>query len=369
MRRRRIKPTVSLDNRSAPTHLREQVSRELGRVYMENVRGVVGEPRAFSQVGIDFRYRNAVVEHQSVGEDAFDRVPTRANRVVAQLRVAFVRPGKSGRRIRDQRAVSREHESGPQCREGFDRLQGPVDRRGAFESQIDPADVVVMQRIADDQQSLNGLEKTEMARRVPRRRDDLPLGFARPDSVARIEGPVDAIRFDWLIEPDGKARLRIARVDRHGIFPSRGNRHAVVLLQLVVAADVIAVPMRVHHDAQALGSQSRRGEFLDKQLEVAPVTGVNEGRMTPSEQNAIRTRKICDEEPAPTGKFQRVQSAPFASLIRSAHVTAAISPRVQVPPETAPGAGALPCCRSSRGGRIMREAVASAGDLLSKSTA
>jgi hypothetical protein len=71
-------------------------------------------------------------------------------------------------------------------------------RPGAIESDIDPADVVVRQGIADDEELFAGLPQAQMARRVPGSGDDLPLGVTEGQDLAIVELLVDGVQ-----RPDG----------------------------------------------------------------------------------------------------------------------------------------------------------------------
>ena len=108
--------------------------------------------------------------------------------------------------------------SASRCREA----SGGGGRVGPVEREVDPADVVVRQRVPDHQQPLLGLPQRQVPGGVPGRADDLPVGVAEPHDLAVVERLVDGVRGDGLVEVLRQAAARVAAGDgrqRPGRWP------------------------------------------------------------------------------------------------------------------------------------------------------
>ncbi len=94
---------------------------------------------------------------------------------------------------------------------------------GSVECSVDPADVVVGQGIAGDEEPLVGLPQAQVARRVPGSADDLPLGVTERQDLAIVEPLVDGVRGDGLVEVLGLAATRITTGNRVGVRDAGGD--------------------------------------------------------------------------------------------------------------------------------------------------
>ena len=79
-----------------------------------------------------------------------------------------------------------------------------------------------------------------MAGCVPRRRQHLPLDRPGPERLARLQGAIDPVRPDGLVQPLGQARAGFTCVHGLRVGAGRRDRNPVPGLQQSVPADVVA---------------------------------------------------------------------------------------------------------------------------------
>lgn len=126
-----------------------------------------------------------------------------------------------------------------------------------------------------------------MPRRVSRGPDDLPLGVTEPEDLSVVERYVDRVRGDRLIQVLGRAAARVPALDGLGLrCPGRDG--GALRLEEGVAADVVGVPVRVHHQADLPGVRAGPGGRL---LGMTHEPGVDQGRLPPLEQQCVGVRE------------------------------------------------------------------------------
>jgi hypothetical protein len=162
------------------------------------------------QVRLNLVSGNPVTDHQGEGEDPPGAVPHRPGRVVDQAPGATQGGGERCPGVgRDRPVGGQQHPRGEVC-QPVQGGEGGGGRVGPIQGQVDPADVVVRERIADLQQPLLGLPQRQVAGGVPGGANDLPVGVAEPKDLPIVERRIDGVGADRLVEVLGLAAARVA---------------------------------------------------------------------------------------------------------------------------------------------------------------
>lgn len=103
------------------------------------------------QVGLDLVGGNAASNHQREDENSTCAVPHRAVRVVDVTLAATPCTGQCSVGVGGNRSVRGQQHPWPKVGQPVQRLQGRAGRVRAVEGTVDPADVVVGQRVSDHQ--------------------------------------------------------------------------------------------------------------------------------------------------------------------------------------------------------------------------
>jgi len=122
---------------------------------------------------------------------------------------------------------------------------------------------------------------------VSGRADDLPVGVAEAKDLPVVEGFVDGVRGDGLVEVLRLAAARVSPGQGVGVRGA-GRDTGAGRLQQGVAADVVGVPVGVHDQRDVGGVRAYpRGGLL----RVADEPGVDEGRLAPVQQEQVGVGK------------------------------------------------------------------------------
>ena len=128
-----------------------------------------------------------------------------------------------GRRVGGDRSVRWDQHAWGEVEQAVQGCECGRGGVGSVECDVDPANVVVGQGIADDEEPLVGLPQTQVARSVPGSADGLPLGVTERHDLGIVELLVDGVRGDGLIEVLGLAAARVATGDRIGVRGAGGD--------------------------------------------------------------------------------------------------------------------------------------------------
>jgi hypothetical protein len=130
--------------------------------------------------------------------------------------------------------------------------------------------------------------------------DDLPVGVTEADEIVVVEGLVDGVRGNGLVEILGQAASRVAALDGVGVGGAGGDSRAPAL-EDVVAADVVGVPVGVDHE-----------------VDVADLgTGPGGGVVGMADEAAVDHRGFSafDEEQVGVGKGSLVPGDPLRQVV------------------------------------------------------
>jgi hypothetical protein len=226
-------------------HLGQERLQEFLRIDAEAVAGVVVEPGAAEQVGVQLSFGHAAVDHERVGEDALARVPAGSFWLVEPTLVPALCGGDGLREVFYHRAVAGVGSADRQLREPVEGFERTNDTPHALAERVDPGNVVPVYRVAQDQDAFLGFPQRDVPERVSGRMQH-PEGYAAGVYlVAFGEGTVDLVRLHRLVEPLGAARLAVPAVDELRLPAVGGDRDAVAPLQVRVGAGVVAVVVAV----------------------------------------------------------------------------------------------------------------------------
>jgi len=152
---------------------------------------------------------------------------------------------------------------------------------------VDPADVVVGQGVADGEEPLVGLPQREMAEGVAGRVHDLPVGVAEAEHLTVGQGLVDGVGADRLVEVLGQAAARVPTGNGIGVGGARCDA-CPCSLQQSVRADVVGVPVGVHHEHEVAGVAMHP---VGGDLRVPDEAAVDERRLLAGEQEQVGVRE------------------------------------------------------------------------------
>ena len=140
------------------------------------------------QVGRDGGGRDAAADHEGEGEDAAGAVPDGAVGIVDQTLGTSGRRGQRGTGVGREVAVGGQDEVRVEVGEALQRGEGGAGGVRSVEGEVDPADVVVGERVTDGEDSFVGLPEGEVSGGVTGGGHDLPVGVAEAEQLSVLRG-------------------------------------------------------------------------------------------------------------------------------------------------------------------------------------
>ena len=203
--------------------------------------------------------------------------------------------------------MRRQQHPRAQLDQPMQRRQRPLGCVRAVERQVHPPDVVVRQRVPHDQELLVGLPQRQVARRVARRCHDLPLRLAQPHDLPVSQRLVDRVGRHGLIQVLSLATPRIPpghtlRVPTAGGDPHPGG------LQQPVPADMVGVPMGVHHQREV---PRLHLDPISRLLGVPDETAVDQSRLPTAQQEQVGVRERSALPHHPRREHATTHASPF----------------------------------------------------------
>jgi hypothetical protein len=122
---------------------------------------------------------------------------------------------------------------------------------------------------------------------VPGGAKDLPVGVAQPKDLPVVQRRIHGVGADRLVEVFGLAAAGVASGDGLGVRGA-GRDASAGRLQQPIAADVVGVPVSVHHQRDL---PSLRACPCGRVLGVADEAAVHQGRLTPAQQEQVGVGK------------------------------------------------------------------------------
>lgn len=259
--------------------------------------------------GHERRYTSALwatrppLSMSSEREDALCRVPGGALRVVQPPLVTSVRGSERSGRVADRGTVARHCPARFQGGQPLDARHRSADSTGPLAVDSDPGNVIRVHSVpADEKPLLLGVERN-VAERVAGRVDDAEKWSAGVDRVPVLENDVDLVRLDGLVEPHGRAGIRVSAIDQVRFPAVGGDGDPEARLQVVVASDVVAVMMGVHDERERGRPDPRLAQQAEGQLGIVAEPAVDEHGSPPEDERSVRAREAALMPPEPCGQL------------------------------------------------------------------